>query len=221
MAHLPKYLRFAIFKSNVLSISCCLMRHSLLFLTVYDLTAVATVVYLTSYYSRTLSFPPHLIIYGTQTVMPRYWPLSSGLFHCCSVSEQDLVCCVLFQVKWSDSSSTSVTKTHLELENFLLKVFNSGLKHTSSFSNFSKGQLYFVIWKEEPSDLVDKTFFHHSATLGLLFVIFLKKIDICYKLMLIIKPLEEIVFQSTGGPWFRTSSTYDVLWLRPHVPYIY
>lgn len=67
MAHLPKYLRFAIFKSNVLSISCCLMRHSLLFLTVYDLTAVATVVYLTSYYSRTLSFPPHLIIYGTQT----------------------------------------------------------------------------------------------------------------------------------------------------------
>ena len=28
----------------------------------------------------------------------------------------------VFQVKWSDSSSSSVTKTHLELENFLLKV---------------------------------------------------------------------------------------------------
>lgn len=27
-----------------------------------------------------------------------------------------------FQVKWSDSSSSSVTKTHQELENFLLKV---------------------------------------------------------------------------------------------------
>lgn len=28
----------------------------------------------------------------------------------------------MFQVKWSDSSSSYVTKTHLELENFLLKV---------------------------------------------------------------------------------------------------
>ncbi|KAI3355040.1 hypothetical protein L3Q82_017922 [Scortum barcoo] len=30
-----------------------------------------------------------------------------------------------FEVKWSDSSSSSVTKTHLELENFLLKVHTS------------------------------------------------------------------------------------------------
>lgn len=30
--------------------------------------------------------------------------------------------CGVFQVKWSDSSSSSVTKTHRELENFLLKV---------------------------------------------------------------------------------------------------
>lgn len=29
---------------------------------------------------------------------------------------------LLFQVKWSDSSSSCVTKTHVELENFLFKV---------------------------------------------------------------------------------------------------
>lgn len=49
-------------------------------------------------------------------------PLSPSAFHESAVVGCLSPLCGVLQVSWSDSSSSSVTRTHLELENFLLKV---------------------------------------------------------------------------------------------------
>lgn len=65
---------------------------------------------------------PYIYIFPNLLCLHLYckmWAHSHSIIHCCFLNVLQIAS---FQIKWSDSSLSHVTKTHLELENFLLKV---------------------------------------------------------------------------------------------------